>query len=101
MNASKTLELVDHRCGGAVLGLFYAILLKAEEHLPIISAAQGRGMPVVAVFFDKPLSVCLARNAKRPEDEVVSEQALKMCFIATAGVAAPMVYELLSRFAGE
>ena len=62
--------------------IFDAILVKAEERLPIISAAQVRGIPVIAVFFDTPLSVCLVRNAKRPEDEVVSEQALKNVFSA-------------------
>jgi len=97
----EDLRTLDHRCGLAVLGLFYAILLKAEEHLPIISAAQARGISVVAVFFDTLLSVCLARNTKKPEDEVVPEQALKMCFIATAGVVTLMFYELLSRFACE
>ena len=62
--------------------IFDAILVKAEERLPIISAAQARGIPVIAVFVDTPLSVCLARNTKRPEDEVVSEQALKNVFSA-------------------
>ncbi len=62
--------------------VFDAILVKRAERRPIIEAANARSVPVVAVWFSAPLDVCLARNAARPSDEVVSERALRNVFSA-------------------
>lgn len=57
--------------------VFDAILVKKSEREPILAAARKCGVQVVAVWFRTPLAVCLARNAGRPPDEVVNEQALR------------------------
>jgi len=40
------------------------------------------GIPAVAVCLQTPLEVCLTRNASRPADEVVVEQAIRNVFAA-------------------
>jgi predicted kinase len=57
--------------------VFDAILVKRSERKPIIEAAKARGVQVVAVWLKAPLEVCIARNAKRPSDELVNELALR------------------------
>lgn len=51
--------------------------LKRPERRPIIDAARAHGISVVAVWFTTPLPACISRNALRPADEVVSEQAIR------------------------
>ena len=62
--------------------LFDAILVKRAERERILGAAKARSVGVVAVWFRTPLEVCLARNASRPADEVVPEQAVRNVFAA-------------------
>jgi hypothetical protein len=56
---------------------FDAILVKRSERRPILTAARARAVGAIAVWFRTPLEVCLARNAARPEDEVVAERAIR------------------------
>jgi predicted kinase len=44
---------------------------------PLLAAAAGHGRPAVAVVFDVPLEVCLARNAGRP-DRMVPEDVVRL-----------------------
>ncbi len=60
---------------GAIL--FDAILVKRVERAPILAAAAAHGVAVVAVWFRTPVDVCIARNAARPPDQVVPEQAIR------------------------
>ncbi len=55
---------------------FDAILVKRSERLPIILAAKAQGVAITAVWLRTPLAICIARNAARPADERVSEQAI-------------------------
>lgn len=63
--------------------IFDAILVKHRDRSPILAAAEARGLKSVAVWFRTPLELCLARNASRPPDEVVAEQAIRNVFAAT------------------
>jgi predicted kinase len=56
---------------------FDAILVKRSERRPILTAAHARSVRAIAVWFTAPLEVCLARNAARPEDELVPERAIR------------------------
>jgi predicted kinase len=49
--------------------------LTPRERSPYIGMAQSYGCESVAVFFDVPLEICLARNALR--DRVVPEEAMR------------------------
>jgi predicted kinase len=62
--------------------IFDAILVKREERAPILAHARSAAVPAVAVWFQTPLSVCLARNTTRPADEVVDEGGLRNVFAA-------------------
>lgn len=62
--------------------VFDAILAKYRERAPIVAATEARGLKTIAVWFRTPLDLCLARNAARPADEVVPEQALRNVFAA-------------------
>jgi predicted kinase len=62
--------------------VFDAILVKDRERSPILAAAEAKGLKAIAVWFKTPLSVCLIRNAARPIDEVVPEQAIRNVFAA-------------------
>jgi predicted kinase len=62
--------------------IFDAILVKKSERAPILLAANERGIPVVAVWFRTPLTVCLSRNAARLPDQVANEQGLRNVFAA-------------------
>ena len=62
--------------------IFDAILVKKSERAPILLAASKHGIPVVAVWFRTPLTVCLSRNAGRPPDQVANEQGLRNVFAA-------------------
>jgi len=62
--------------------IFDAILVKKSEREPILLAANKHGIPVVAVWFRTPLSVCLSRNAARPPDQVANQQGLRNVFAA-------------------
>ena len=48
--------------------------LTVEERRPYIGIGKAYGCDVEAVFFDVPLEICRARNARR--DRVVPEEAL-------------------------
>lgn len=61
---------------------FDAILVKRSEREPILAAARARAVGAVAVWIKTPLELCLARNASRPEDELVPEQAVRNVFAA-------------------
>ena len=56
---------------------FDAILVKRSERAPIIAAAKSRSVGVICVWLKTPLEVCLVRNAARPSDQVVPEQAVR------------------------
>ena len=62
--------------------VFDAILVKRAERAPILAQARPHGVPAIAVWFRTPLDECLARNAARPPDEVVAEQAIRNVFAA-------------------
>jgi predicted kinase len=62
--------------------IFDAILVKHRERSPIVAAAEAKGVKTVAVWFKAPLAGCLARNAARPPDEIVPEQAVRNVFAA-------------------
>jgi AAA domain len=62
--------------------VFDAILVRKSERAPILLAADEHGVPAVAVWFRTPLTVCLARNAARPPDQVADEQGLRNVFAA-------------------
>jgi predicted kinase len=49
--------------------------LTPEERRPYLEIARARGVPIDAVFFDVPLSVCQERNARR--SRVVPREALE------------------------
>jgi predicted kinase len=55
---------------------FDAILVKRSERAPIIAAAKSRAVGVICAWLKTPLEVCLVRNAARPNDQVVPEQAV-------------------------
>ena len=57
--------------------VFDAILVKRSEREPILAAARSHSVEAAAVWFKTPLEVCLSRNASRPADEVVPEQAVR------------------------
>lgn len=57
--------------------VFDAILVKRAEREPICTAAAAHSIQTVAVWFKTPLEVCISRNASRPLDEVVPEQAIR------------------------
>jgi predicted kinase len=66
--------------------------LTPEERAPYLAIGRAWGCDVEAVFFDVPLEVCLARNARRPR--VVPGEALaKMA----AKLAPPSVEEGFTR----
>ena len=62
--------------------IFDALLIKHRERTPILAAAEAKGIKTIAVWFKAPLSECLKRNAARPADEVVPEQAVRNVFAA-------------------
>jgi predicted kinase len=62
--------------------LFDAILVKRSERRPILTKVRDRGIPAIAVWFTTPLDVCLARNAKRPADEVAAAQGIRNVYAA-------------------
>jgi predicted kinase len=62
--------------------VFDALLVKHRERSPILAAAEASGVRTIAVWFKTPLDSCLARNAARPADELVPEQALRNVFAA-------------------
>ena len=57
--------------------VFDAILVKRSERKPIIDAAKAHGVQVIAVWLKTPLEICIARNAIRPNDEIVDERAIR------------------------
>jgi len=62
--------------------IFDAILVKRSEREPLILAARQHGVEVIAAWFTSSLECCLARNNRRPHDEVVPESAIKNVFNA-------------------
>lgn len=62
--------------------IFDAILMRRAERAPLLAAARTHGAKAVAVVFHTPLADCLRRNAARPADEVVPEQAVRNVFAA-------------------
>lgn len=71
------------RCAQAILAhcpdaiVFDAILVRRDERAAIVQTALRHGVRVIAVVLDTPLHECIARNARRPADEVVAEQAIR------------------------
>ena len=64
--------------GDAHALVFDAILVKRSEREPILRAAAAHSITrKIAVWFRTPLELCLARNAARPQDEVVPERAIR------------------------
>jgi hypothetical protein len=61
---------------------FDAILVKRSERARVLEIVRPFELGAIAVWFQTPLQSCLARNAQRPEDEVVSEQAIRNVFAA-------------------
>jgi predicted kinase len=61
---------------------FDAILVKRSERARVLEIVRPFELGTIAVWFQTPLQSCLARNALRPEDEVVSEQAIRNVFAA-------------------
>ncbi|WP_370529869.1 AAA family ATPase [Salinispirillum sp. LH 10-3-1] len=53
--------------------IFDAILVRHSERAPILAEAQRHDVMAIAVWFQTSLDVCLARNAARPADHLVSE----------------------------
>jgi len=72
------------RCQGSVehVVFFDAILVKRSERTEVLSRIKPHGVAAVAVWLQTPLLVCLERNAKRPVDELVNEQALRNVYAA-------------------
>jgi predicted kinase len=62
--------------------IFDAILVKREERAPILHAVNEQSGTAVAVWFQTPLDICIARNAARPVDERVPEQAILNVYAA-------------------
>lgn len=62
--------------------IFDAILVKRGERAPILAQAKEHGVPAVAVWFQTPLELCLARNRARPDDQVADECGLRNVFAA-------------------
>ena len=62
--------------------IFDAILVTHRERCPILAATEACGLKAIAVWFKTPLSVCLARNAARPHDEIVPEIGIRNVFAA-------------------
>lgn len=61
---------------------FDAILVKRSERARVLEIVRPFGISAVAVWFQTSLPNCLARNALRPNDEVVSEQGIRNVFAA-------------------
>jgi ABC-type ATPase involved in cell division len=61
---------------------FDAILVKRSECAEILSRMKPFGVRAIAVWLQTPLLACLERNAARPVDEVVDEQALRNVYAA-------------------
>lgn len=57
--------------------IFDAILVKRAERKPILAAVGAHSIQAVAVWFKTPIEVCISRNASRPSDEFVPEQAIR------------------------
>jgi predicted kinase len=47
---------------------------------PWIDGATEAGVPVEVVWLDTPLSVCLDRNCRRPENRIVPEEVLRAMY---------------------
>ena len=62
--------------------VFDAILVKKSERAPIIAEARRVGVGAVAVWFQTSLETCLARNAERPQDQVVPERNIRNVYAA-------------------
>lgn len=63
-------------------------MVKREERAPILGLASECKVPAIAVWFDTPLDVCLARNRGRPADEVADEGGLRNVHAALEAPAA-------------
>lgn len=61
---------------------FDAILVKRSERAEVLSLLKPFGARAIAVWLQTPLPTCLERNAARPTDEVVDEQALRNVYAA-------------------
>lgn len=61
---------------------FDAILVKRRERARVLEIVRPFGIDAVAVWFQTSLETCLARNAQRPMDEIVAEQAIRNVFAA-------------------
>lgn len=57
--------------------IFDAMLVTRAERAPILRAVKEHSGTAVAIWFDTPLDICIARNATRPVDERVPVQAIR------------------------
>lgn len=62
---------------GSDAAVFNAILVKKSERKPLLDIARAHDVPVIAVWLDTPLEICLLRNARRLDDEVVPDSAIR------------------------
>lgn len=60
--------------------IFDALLVKRAERAILLTAAKQRNVQAFAVWLQTPLNLCLSRNANRPADEVVPEEAIRNVF---------------------
>ena len=56
---------------------FDAALPRARHRAPVIDIARRSGVDIEAVWIDTPLAMALIRNARRPEDQVVPNAAIR------------------------
>jgi predicted kinase len=75
--AGKSSWARDHAACNPADIIFDAILVKRIERAPILQDVREHAGMAVAVWFDTALDVCIARNAARPVDERVPEQAIR------------------------
>ena len=61
---------------------FDAILVKRSERARVLAIVRPYGIDAIAVWFQTSLETCSARNAQRPDDEIVAEQAILNVFVA-------------------
>ncbi|MGC8035457.1 AAA family ATPase, partial [Salmonella enterica] len=57
-----------------------ATFATAQRRVRVIGMAQAAGVPVSAVWVRVSLATALARNANRPEDEVIPADAIANVF---------------------
>jgi predicted kinase len=72
----KALQLVENS-GDHIILAWDATFTSSISRCPVINMAKGAGMRVEGLFFDTPVSVCLARNSARPKDRQVPAEKIR------------------------